>query len=120
MTPIDRFTLDHSRIQFLTDDEYTEEVFFVEDTHKVSKTNLFSINSSKWEYPVDLREKKIQVRFDRNHKQRFIVYFNEQRMGEASPVNLVYNANLRKAKQGEAERSNQFMQRLKNLLIELI
>jgi len=54
MTPIDRFTLDHSRINFLTDDEYTEEVFFVEETRQVSKTNLFSINSNKWECPVDL------------------------------------------------------------------
>ncbi|WP_045860219.1 DDE-type integrase/transposase/recombinase [Teredinibacter purpureus] len=103
MTPIDRFALDHSRIHFLVDDEYTEEVFFVEEVRKVSKTNLFSINSSKWECPVDLREKKIQVRFDRNNKQRFIVYFNDQRMGEASPINLVYNANLRKSRQGEAE-----------------
>lgn len=102
MTPIDRFALDHSRISFLTDDEYTKEVFFVEENRKVSKTNLFSISSQKWECPVDLREKKIQVRFDRNNKQRFIVYFNDQRMGEASPVNLVYNANLRKCHQGEA------------------
>lgn len=49
MRPIDRFALDHSRINFLMDDEYTEEVFFVEETRKVSKTNLFSINSSKWD-----------------------------------------------------------------------
>jgi hypothetical protein len=103
MTPIDRFALDHSRIHFLTDDEYTEEVFFVEEIRKVSKTNLFSINSNKWECPVDLREKSIQVRFDRNNKNRFIVYFNGNRMGEASPVNLVYNANSRKAGQGETE-----------------
>jgi len=103
MTPIDRFTLDHSRIHFLTDDEYTQEVFFVEENRKVSKTNLFSINSNKWECPVDLRDKSIQVRFDRNNKTRFIVYFNDSRMGEASPVNLVYNANLRKVKQGGEE-----------------
>lgn len=101
MVPIDRFALDHSRINFLTDDEYTAEVFFVEESRKVSKTNLFSINSQKWECPVDLREKQIQVRFDRNNKQRFIVYFNDNRMGEASPVNLVYNANLRKTDKGE-------------------
>lgn len=101
MKPIDRFALDHSRINFLTDDEYTAEVFFIEESRKVSKTNLFSINSQKWECPVDLRDKQIQVRFDRNNKQRFIVYFNDNRMGEASPVNLVYNANLRKTNNGE-------------------
>lgn len=103
MVPIDRFALDHNRINFLTDDEYTAEVFFVEESRKVSKTNLFSINSQKWECPVDLREKQIQVRFDRNNKQRFIVYFNDNRMGEASPVNLIYNANLRKAGIGERQ-----------------
>jgi len=101
MKPIDRFALDHSRINFLTDDEYTEEVFFVEEDRSVSKTNLFNINSQKWECPVDLRDKKIQVRYDRNNKTRFIVYFNGNRMGEGSPVNLIYNANSRKAKQGE-------------------
>ena len=101
MKPIDRFALDHSRIKFLTDDEYTEEVFFVEEERSVSKTNLFNINSQKWECPVDLRDKKIQVRYDRNNKTRFIVYFNGNRMGEGSPVNLIYNANLRKAYPGE-------------------
>jgi len=57
MIPIDRFNLDHAKIQFLTDDEYTEEVFFIEVDRKVSKTNVFSINSKKWECPVDLRQK---------------------------------------------------------------
>ena len=103
MKPIDRFALDHSRINFLTDDEYTEEVFFVEEGRSVSKTNLFNINSQKWECPVDLRDRKIQVRYDRNKKTRFVVYFNDNRMGEASPVNLVYNANSRKAIKGEVE-----------------
>jgi putative transposase len=90
--PIDRFNLDHSRINFLCDDEYTEEVFFVEETRKVSKTNVFSINSKKYECPVDLREKAIQVRYDRTRRNRFIVFFKDQRMGEAALLNLYYNA----------------------------
>ena len=101
MVPIDRFNLDHSRIQFLTDDEYTEEVFFIEETRKVSKTNVFSINSQKYECPVDLREKKIQVRYDRTRRNRFIVYFSDKRMGEASLLDLHYNANQRKTTTGE-------------------
>ncbi len=95
MVPLDRFNLDRSRIQFLTDDEVTEEVFFVEESRKVSKTNLFSINSQKYECPVDLREKKIQVRYDRSKRDRFIVYFADKRMGEASLLDLHYNANQR-------------------------
>jgi len=93
MIPIDRFNLDLNRIKFLCDDEYSEEIFFVEQTRKVSKTNVFSINSQRFECPVDLREKKIQVRFDRTRCDRFIVYFAEKRMGEASLLDFHHNAN---------------------------
>ncbi len=96
MIPIDRFNLDHARITFLTDDEYTEEVFFIEENRKVSKTTVFSINSKKYACPVDLREKKIQVRYDRTKRDRFIVYFADKHMGEATLLDLHYNANLRK------------------------
>jgi hypothetical protein len=95
MIPIDRFNLDHSRIKFLTDDEYTEEVFFIEETRKASKTNVFSINSQKYECPVDLREKSIQVRYDRTRRDQFIVYFNGNRMGKASLLDLHFNAKQR-------------------------
>lgn len=92
MVPIDRFNLDISRINYLHDNEYSEEIFFIEETRKVSKTNVFSINSMQFECPVDLRGKAIQVRFDRHRRNRFIVYFNEQRMGEATPLNYLTNA----------------------------
>lgn len=101
MIPIDRFNLDRDRIKFLTDDEFTEEVFFMEETRKVSKTNVFSINSQKYECPVDLREKKIQVRYSRTRRNRFIVYFADKRMGEASLLDLHYNASQRTADKGE-------------------
>jgi len=92
MIPVDRFNLDLDRINFLTDDKYTEEMFFVEEDRKVSKTNVFSINSQKWECPVDLREKTIQVRYDRQRRNCFIVYFSGKRMGEASLLDLYSNA----------------------------
>jgi putative transposase len=92
MKPIDRFNLDFSRVKFLTDDEYSEEMFFVEEERKVGKTNVFSINSEKYECPVDLREKRIQVRFDRSRRDRFIVYFNDRRMGKATLLDLHQNA----------------------------
>ena len=101
MIPIDRFNLDFSRITFITDDEYSEEIFFIEETRKVSKTNVLSINSQKYECPVDLREKAVQVRYDRARRNRFIIYFNDTRMGEASLLDLHYHANRRKAKTGE-------------------
>jgi len=96
MIPIDRFNLDRGRVKFLTDDQYTEEVFFVEENRTVSKTNVFSINSHKYECPVDLRGKVIQVRYDRRNRNRFIVYFSDKRMGDASLLDLHFNANQRK------------------------
>ena len=92
MIPIDRFNLDACRIKYLTDDQYTEEIFFVEENRNVSKTNVFSINSQKWECPVDLREKTIQVRYDRQRRDQFIVYFSGKRMGIASLLDLHRNA----------------------------
>lgn len=101
MSPLDRFNLDRDRLQFLTDDETTAEIFFVEETRKVSKTNVFSINSQRYECPIDLREKSIQVRFDRTRRDQFIVYFNEQRMGQASLLDLHFNALQRSYIPGE-------------------
>lgn len=101
MAPIDRFNLDRNRIKFLADDAFTAEVFFIEEDRKVSKTNVFSINSQRFESPVDLREKTIQVRYDRMRRDHFIVYFAGQRMGLATPLDLHANARLRMPALGE-------------------
>ena len=95
MAPIDRFNLDRNRVKYLTDDAYSAETFFIEEQRKVSKTNVFSINGQRVECPVDLREKTIQVRYDRMRRDCFIVYFDGQRMGEASALDLHANARLR-------------------------
>lgn len=95
MAPIDRFNLDRNRVKFLADDAFCAEVFFVEQERKVSKTNVFSINSQRYECPVDLRDKTVQVRFDRMRADRFVVYFAGQRMGEATPLDVYANARLR-------------------------
>ena len=95
MAPLDRFNLDRNRIRFLSDDAFCAEVFFVEEDRKVSKTNVFSINSQRFECPVDLREKTVQVRFDRMRPDLFVVYFSGQRMGEATPLDVHANARLR-------------------------
>lgn len=92
MVPIDRFNLDISRIQFLTDDDITEEVFFVEEERKVSKTNVFSLHRQSFECPVDVRGKTVQVRFDRVKRHRYIVYFAGKRLGDAMPLNLHHNS----------------------------
>ena len=102
MKPLERFTLDHTRLTFLQDDEFMAEVFFYQDSRKVSKTNVFSINSQKYECPVDLREKTIQVRFDRSKKDIFIVYYRDKRMGQASLLDVLTNSKRRRIIKGEA------------------
>ena len=98
--------MDHKKIRFLTDDKYSQEIFFLEQDRKVSKTNVFSINNQKYECPVDLRQKTIQVRFDRTRRDRFVIYFGDTRMGEALPLNIhtnahIYRKNLKPRKQGD-------------------
>jgi putative transposase len=102
MSPIDRFNLDRNQIKFLSDDSFSAEVFFVEEDRKVSKTNVFSIHSQRYECPVDLREKTIQVRYDRQRRDRLIVFFDGHRMGEATVLDLVANATMRLPAIGES------------------
>lgn len=42
------------------------------------------------------RVKKIQVRYDQNRRDRYIVYFDDKRMGEATPLNLHQNASIKR------------------------
>lgn len=92
MIPLDRFNLDITRVNFIHDDQYNDEVFFIEEERKVGKTNVFSINSTQFEAPVDLRGKTIGVRYSRTSRDRFVVYFNDARMGEATRLDLQANA----------------------------
>ncbi len=92
MKPLDRFNLDIGRIEFLTDDAYSAEAFFIELDRKVSKTNVFSLNTQRFECPVDLRSQTIQVRFDRKRPHHVIVFYGGQRMGEAHLLDPIRNA----------------------------
>lgn len=96
MKPIDRFAMDLKRIRFLPPNQTNDELFYAEDTRKVKKDNTFSFDSVRFEAPADLRDKQIQIRFDRNKKCRVIVYFKNNRIGEAKVLNLIVNANLRR------------------------
>ena len=97
MKPIDRFNLDHSHIQYLPCDEFTDEVFFIEVERKVNAVNVFSLHSQKFECPYDLRNKTIQIRYNRKSPERYIVYYQHKRMGNASPLNLYLNAKQTKS-----------------------
>jgi hypothetical protein len=65
MKPIDRFGVDLSRIRFLSPSQDTDELFYAEATRTVKKDNTFSFEGRRYETPIDLRGKKIQLRYDR-------------------------------------------------------
>jgi transposase InsO family protein len=102
MKPIDRFGLDLGRIRFLSPGEVNDELFFVEQDRSVLADNTFSLKNTRFEAPRDLRNRKVQVRFDRFHFERAIVYYKSERMGEARPVDFVAN-DRKPSKKGQVQ-----------------
>ncbi len=98
MTPIDRFSIDKNFINFLPPNQANDELFFAEVSRMVKKDNTFSLKNVRYEAPVDLRNKSISVRFDRNKHDKIIVYYKGRRMGPAALIDLVANGRLRRAK----------------------
>jgi hypothetical protein len=85
MRPVDRFGLDLSRVRFLPPGDANDELFFVEEERTILADNTFSLKNTRYEAPRDLRSRKVQVRFDRKHSARAIVYFKgerDRRVGE--------------------------------------
>jgi len=91
MRPIDRFGLDLARIRFLPPNEANDELFFVEQNRHVKNDNTLSLRNIRFEAPRDLRNRKVQVRYDRNHFNKVIIYYKGQRMGQARPVDYLAN-----------------------------
>jgi len=101
MKPIDRFGIDLGRLRFLPPSEHNDELFFAEADRKVKKDNTFSFAGRRYETPVDLRDKKIQIRFDRRRLDTtaVIIYHKGQRMGAARLLDAVANGLLRRKEQ---------------------
>ena len=96
MKPIDRFGLDLKRIRFLPPSEANDELFYAEDTRKVKKDNTFSFRNQRYETPVDLRDKEISIRYERQSAGPIVIYYKAQRMGLAQPLDLIANGLLRR------------------------
>jgi transposase InsO family protein len=95
MKPVDRFAIDLKRIKFLAPNEISDEFFYAEDTRKIKKDNTFSFDNIRYESPVDLRDRQINIRFDRHRRNKIIVYYKGSRMGEAKKLDPVANAKMR-------------------------
>jgi len=96
MKPIDRFGVDLSRIRFLSPSEDTDELFYAEATRSVKKDNTFSFQGDRYETPIDLRSKKITLRYERHHKGAVVVYEKDRRVGKARLLNAVANGMARR------------------------
>ena len=101
MKPIDRFGIDLARVRFLPPSEHNDELFYAEATRKVKKDNTFSFRNRRYETPVDLRDKEIQLRHDRRREgsTAVIIYHKGQRMGLARLLDAVANGLLRRREQ---------------------
>ena len=96
MKPLDRFGMDLGRIRFLPPSEANDELFFAEETRKVKKDNTFSFKNVRFETPVDLRDKKISIRYERSSLSRIVIYYKGDRIGQARPLDAVANGLLRR------------------------
>jgi hypothetical protein len=101
MKPIDRFGIDLSRVRFLAPSEHNDELFYAEAARKVKKDNTFSFGGRRYETPVDLRDKPIQLRYDRHRQDTaaVIVYLKGQRQGPARLLDAVANGLRRRKEQ---------------------
>lgn len=96
LSPVDRFTLDHRTIEFLSPSDTSEELFYAEKTCKVLMDNTFRFAAKRYETPVHLAGKLITIRFHRLRKDRVVVFYKETRMGEAKEVDFIANATMRR------------------------
>jgi transposase InsO family protein len=101
MKPIDRFGIDLSRVKFLSPSEHADELFYAEATRKVKKDNTFSFQNRRYETPVDLPGKQIELRYDRHrsHTAAVVIYYQGQRMGAARLLDAVANGMRRRKEQ---------------------
>jgi transposase InsO family protein len=101
LKPIDRFGIDLARVRFLPPSEHNDELFYAEATRKVKKDNTFSFGGRRYETPVDLRDREIQLRYDRHRQDTsaVIVYHKGQRQGAARLLDAVANGLQRRKEQ---------------------
>jgi putative transposase len=101
MKPIDRFGIDLARIRFLPPSEHNDELFYAEAARKVKKDNTFSFSGRRYETPVDLRDREIQLRYDRRRQgaAAVIIYHKGQRLGAARILDAVANGLQRRKEQ---------------------
>lgn len=74
---------------------HANEIFLREDSRKVLADNTFRFAAIRWEAPRDLRHREIQLRHHVDERGKpaapLIVYYQNQRQGQATPVDFLAN-----------------------------
>lgn len=96
MKPIDRFAFDLKRIKFFEPNQINDELFYAEESRKVKKDNTFSFKNIRYETATDLRDKTIQIRYNRHNMDKVIIYYKNRRIGYAKELDLIHNGLLRR------------------------
>lgn len=96
MKPIDRFGIDLNRLRFLPPSDSNDELFYAQANRTVKKDNTFSFRGRRYETPVSLPGKHIEIRYERHHDGPVILYFKGQRLGIAKPLDTIANGLLRR------------------------
>ena len=98
MKPVERYALDRERVQYLRPNQYSEELFMMEETRGVGADNTFSYKRIRYEAPADLRKKTIHIRYDKAPTgqktappSRIPVYYQGQRIGLAKALDRIAN-----------------------------
>jgi len=98
MKPVERYALDRERVQYLPANQYSEELFMMEETRGVGADNTFSYKRIRYEAPADLRKKTIHIRYNKvpaGHKSsvpiRIPVYYKGNRIGQAKALDRIAN-----------------------------
>jgi len=104
MKPIDRFSIDLARVRFLPPSEHADELFYAEATRTVKKDNTFRFRSRRYETPVDLPGRQIQLRYERHRgdgemSPAVVIYHKGQRLGLARLLDAVANGLARRKEQ---------------------
>lgn len=64
------------------------EAFLVEETRKVDKTGVFSLNGRDYQAPLELAKTRISLRYDPFNPEKVQVYCDSQRYADAYPLEI--------------------------------
>jgi len=93
MKPIERFGLDHKRIQYLPPCAANDELFYPEEKRVTLADNTFKFQAHRFECPHHLPNREIQVRYNPHTPKPNtpIVYYKNERIGESQQVDFIAN-----------------------------